>query len=444
MVKKIPNYLLLVLFFFGSLTVVGQVRLFSEVRVNKSEVYLGEAVELTISVYTTTFFTRGVDLGNIKVNGAFSVYFRAVSTSRRINGETYAGVDLIYNLFPFESGTLVIPAFDIEVQSPNPGDFKGVKRSLRTRERTITVAPPPLSVNPEEWLVTTSLSVSDNWGTLPSEIKVGEVLERMVQRRAAGTVSELIPPLLWDSLPGVGVYPTRATVRNDKSKTSISATRIEGVRYLFEREGEIVIPEQEILWWHPYQKKLYKRTLRGLTIKVLPNPDLEMLETAKSELEAGQQKNEEPAETGPFTLFGMDWKRFVLLFGSGIIIFYLLFRMGRWCWRYVRERYRIYRVSEKYAFRAFIRALRNGKSDDTLTSLYFWLDHLELPEPTLQAFADKTGMRELLPAVETLIQKQNNDTWKREFPDSGIWKKARRQFLIPKRQSEVSGSWINP
>ena len=48
----------------------------SSVSVNTSRVYVGEPVEVTVSVFTSTWFTAGVDIQNIKVNGAFTVPFR--------------------------------------------------------------------------------------------------------------------------------------------------------------------------------------------------------------------------------------------------------------------------------------------------------------------------------------------------------------------------------
>ena len=62
-----------------------QGHLFSDVKLNQGSVYVGQPVKVTVLVYTSTWFTRGVDPGNIKVNGAFTVYFRSVSSSKQIN-----------------------------------------------------------------------------------------------------------------------------------------------------------------------------------------------------------------------------------------------------------------------------------------------------------------------------------------------------------------------
>ena len=64
-----------------------QGHLFSDVKLNQSSVYVGQPVELTVLVYTSTWFTRGIDPGNIKVNGAFTVYFRSVSSTKQSSGK---------------------------------------------------------------------------------------------------------------------------------------------------------------------------------------------------------------------------------------------------------------------------------------------------------------------------------------------------------------------
>ena len=103
----------------------------SEVNLNKQAVYVGEPVEVSITVYTSTWFTRGIDPGNIKVNGAFTVYFRPVTTSFQRDGQNYAGVQLIYNVFPYSEKDIVFPSLDIAVETPPEGDYKRLDPNRR-------------------------------------------------------------------------------------------------------------------------------------------------------------------------------------------------------------------------------------------------------------------------------------------------------------------------
>ncbi|MCK5816354.1 MAG: hypothetical protein KAH07_10470, partial [Flavobacteriaceae bacterium] len=80
----------------------GQRHLISDVSINRSSVFVGQPVKVSVSVYTSTWFTKGVNPGNIKVNGAFTVYFRSLSNSKKINRQTYAGVTMYFHVFPYD------------------------------------------------------------------------------------------------------------------------------------------------------------------------------------------------------------------------------------------------------------------------------------------------------------------------------------------------------
>ena len=289
MVKVFRKYSLILFLFCTWGSVWSQGHLFTEVRLNKSSVYVGEPVEVTVSVFTSTWFTKGVDLQNIKVNGAFTVYFRSLSTSKQINGKTYAGVEMYYNIFPYDDEDIGFPSLEINVETPDDGGYKGVAHIVKTKSKNISVKPVPVGFNKSEWLVTSVLQVQESWSGDLSKVKVGDVLVRKITRKASGTVSELMPPIVWDTLPGVSLYPYRSEVENQKTKTDISASRSDVIRYLFEKEGEITIPQKELTWWNPVQNKLYKRTLKAQKIQVAPNPDLGMIASIRDSLSASIQ-----------------------------------------------------------------------------------------------------------------------------------------------------------
>ena len=170
-------------------------------------------------------------------------------------------MQLIYHVFPYSEKDLLFPSLDITVESPAEGDYKGARHLVKSAEKRIRVTPVPAGFDRDEWLVTTGLGISDNWEGDLQHVKVGDVLERQITRTAQGTVSELIPPIGWDSVPDVSMYAARSVVRNNKTATDISAVRTETMRFLFEKEGEVILPEMVFSWYDPVQKQLYKRTL---------------------------------------------------------------------------------------------------------------------------------------------------------------------------------------
>ncbi|OIQ28507.1 MAG: hypothetical protein BM564_08885 [Bacteroidetes bacterium MedPE-SWsnd-G2] len=416
---------------------------FASTTVSKSNCYLGEPVVITVSVYTSTFFTSGVKIGNIKVEGGFVVFFNSISLSKVINGQTYAGVVKKFNVFPYEPGTLVIPAMGITVETPKPGDYKGVSQTVSTKERTVKVLPVPMGYDQDEWLVASNLRVTENWSNNTGEIKVGEVLERSITRRASGTVSEMIPPFIWDSLTGVSNYPKRSTVENIKSKTSISSKRSESVRYLFEKEGVYEFPERELMWFNPYQKKLFKRTLKAYKVKVLPNPDLGMLESVRDSLKLEKQKIEEPSEgeKEPLTILGLSPRDF-------IIAALVLLVVGRIVLKYAKLFYAKYKIkkenylnSELYFFNSFVKE-SNSKPEQKLSKLYLWIDHLHLTYPTVECL-NRTikykGLEDEANNISAYV-----DHGEKLNLNAKHWIKARNLILKLEQPKETSSTWVNP
>lgn len=425
--------------------------IWADVTVNKSSVYVGEPVEVSVKVYTSTWFTTGLDLGNIKVKDAFSVYFRPVSISFQRDGQTYAGVQQIYHVFPYEVGQVTFPVLDIEVESPAPGAFKGVKHSVKSKERIITVKPPPSSFSSGEWLVAGGLSASEQWTGPDSyrdrkQVKVGDVLERKVTRTAYSTVAELIPPIVWDSLPGVSEYPARSGVSNHKDKTSFSATRTETVRYLFEKEGEVTIPEMVFTWYNSAHKKLYKRTLKAVTVQVVPNPDLGVLASVRDSLVQQQEEimAEEAAEE-PRLILGMSPRRFVVLaalvFGGALVLFFL----GKKVLLLYRQRHQAYLHSERYYWDLFRKEYSKGNPSSIAKALYRWLDELHLAEPTVAYFVQHYGAPALQKSLETAKPSGNWPVGAFEKRLEGDWAKARENCLGVRSKPEAEARlWVNP
>ncbi len=115
--------------------------------------------------------------------------------------------------------------------------IKELRRKVQSKEKVIKIKPTPPEIDRDQWFVTGGMTVRENWKGNLKAVKVGDVLERTITRYTRNTVAELIPPILWDSMPSVSSYPKRPKVNTKKTRTDISAIRTDGVKYLFEEEG---------------------------------------------------------------------------------------------------------------------------------------------------------------------------------------------------------------
>lgn len=433
MISPLRKYAFLLILHLAWLGAYAQGHVFSKVSINPGDVYVGQPAEVTVSVFTSTWFTKGVDPGNIKVNGAFTIYFRSVSSSERINGLTYAGVNMIFNVFPYEDEDIIFPSLELNVETPDEGDSKGVRRVVKTEAKGIKVKPVPNAYDQEDWMVSPSVSVRESWSGDLNKVKVGSVLERNITREVQGSVAELIPPIHWDSIEGVSIYPRRADVKNNRSRTDISASRSDGVSYLFEKEGEVEIPELVVLWWNPQSSRMQKRTLKKVLIQVGPNPDPGMLSSIRDSLSLSSAPIEgDETEEKSLSFLGLSIWQFIALLLIGIIGIYLIIRIYRNVKKVIIIQRTSYRNSEAFYFNKYRAAARRKDASLARQNLYRWIDQLQLEEPTLSFFAKNYGNDDLGDSSSNIL---NISTWAR----------ARNNYLKGKTARQKNHKlWINP
>ncbi|MGY0393380.1 BatD family protein [Bizionia sp. KMM 8389] len=424
-------------------------QLISYVSVNHNSAYIGQPVQMTVSVYTNTWFTSGVDVGNIQVEGALTVYFRSVSNSKEFSGKRFSGVDFIYNLFPTKAGELTIPELTIHVESPKTGGYKGIKHVIHTKPKKIMVSDIPVGYDPNNWLVSSSLNINENWNTTLKDVKVGDVLQRTITRSAAGTLSEFIPEIVWDSVPGVSIYKTRPRTNTTKSKTAVSAKRVEMVNYLFEKEGEVVLPKIEFVYWNYYTKKFYKKVIDSTVVQVAPNDDLEMLASIKKQLEAST-KEPEVAEDKPFLILGITPKRFVIYLVLLVLASYVLFRLLKWLIPYSKKSYTAYIHSERYMFSKVSHALKKKHAEEFIKLLTQWMLLLDLETQSFDYFIKVYGTDNLKTEYNKLLSNMYQNNTNSVSNSSALLEalKASRaryfKVLEARDKPKLDSDWLNP
>lgn len=425
--------------------------LISYVTVNHDEAYIGQPIQMTVSVYTSTWFTSGVDVGNIQIEGALTVYFRSVSNRRTFSGKAYSGVDFIYNVFPTQEGIITIQPLNINIESPAAGGYKGIKRTIHTKPKTITVKPVPLGYNPNNWLVSSNLTVMEHWSNTTKNVKVGDVLQRTITRSAGGTSGEFIPAVIWDSIPGVSIYPKRPSVNTNKTKTYISASRKDAANYLFEKEGQVTLPRIAFVYWNYGNRKFYKKVVDSVTINVAPNPDLGMLASVKKQLEA--ETVSEAEEDKPFLILGLTIKQFILAFLGAIVGLYLLYKIVPWMYRKLKTKSAAYKTSEVYAFKALKHAINHDDSYRIFNALKVWLLKLNPDIPSMELFVKTYGSEALQEQFRNLEQQVSGNTsgvfgrshFKRELQLARTAYLNRAKNMKLKEQgSLLTREWLNP
>ncbi|WP_034062474.1 BatD family protein [Lacinutrix jangbogonensis] len=444
----VKRFYILATFYLIASNAFGQ-GLMSYVTLNKNNPYIGEPVQLKVHVYTTTWFTSGIDIENIQVDNALTVYFRSVSSVKKHNGKKYAGVEFYYNVFPTKDGQITIPSLVIRVETPKEGGYKGIKRTLNTKPKTISVKPVPLGYEPQNWLVANSLALNQKWSMPLKNIKVGDVVERTINRFADGTLTEFIPATQWDAINGVSIYPQRPKVSTNKSRTTVSAKRSETVSYLFEKEGEVVFPIINYVYWNSSSKKIYKKQIDSITVFVKPNVDLVMLKSLKKSL---QREEVEALEKNPFLIFGLTPKTFFVYLIIGLFILVVFVKILKGIFAYFKRAYHCYLESEKRAFNQVLKAIGNNNYTAFSKAVRVWLSKLDSPYSTLIHMINDYGNNDLKKRFKAINEnlfrnkKENDNTciigMKKELII--VRKKYLKDQEVKRHGNTNNKDWLNP
>jgi hypothetical protein len=239
----------------------------------------------------------------------------------------------------------------------------------------------------------------------------------------------------------------RPVVENQKTKTEINASRTDGIRYLFEREGKVTLPEMVFIWWNPNQNKLFKRTIKSVILEVRPNPDLGMLESVRDSLALTSADQDQGAdEKTALTIFGLSIKQFSVLLLICFVFFYFLIKGIKW----LNEKYKIHQQnyinSELFYFRQFMSAAKSKKTKAAVQSLYCWIDQIQLKKPTLHYFVQSYGENELINEVSRIEAYLNSGNSAELSLNIRLWATARKNFICGniRRKNKISTLWVNP
>ncbi len=334
---------------------------FATVSVYPKKVYVGQSAKLTIKVYTTTWFTKGVEFEKMKIDGAFLVpYQRNLPFSTYIKGKQYSGVEFFFLMIPYKSGEVEFPRLTINIVTPPEGDYKGKKKVVKTRELKIVVNDVPLLESSDDWyMLANPIYVSEKWNKPLTNLKTGDVLVRTVRVRANGTLPNFIPEFKVDSLDFVSVYPDDFTNYEDKKTENIYGVRTDKIKYLLTKEGNFTFPDEKFYYFNPRTKKIKTKTLKGKTIKVELNEDLAYAQSVQDSLDAFLMSQIKPIEAEkkvPLLILGLKPWQFGL---ASIFLIFFLYKASIFIIRITKQfqvKQRELRASENYLFSKMIKA----------------------------------------------------------------------------------------
>ncbi|WP_347839231.1 BatD family protein [uncultured Draconibacterium sp.] len=348
---------------------------FARVSVSPREGVVRQPYKVTINVYSSTWFAAPLQFANLRIDNAFIIPFtRTVSSINYINRKKYATLSFYYLVFPYNTGTLQVPELEISASIPPEGGYKGEPVTIRTNVQTIKIKPVPASKEQKVWMVANNINIKESWSRSLNNLKVGDVVEREIEINAEETLPSLIQPLEIEKPDGISIYPKQADLRDTRNNQNVNGKRIEYYSYLFEEEGEIMIPAEEVLWWNPHTKRIYQRTLAEQKISIAANPELALMESLKDSLLAisAPKLTEVEEKTIRWVTIGV----FLLLL---IVTIYYGRKLLKLLIQHQKEKYAAYLQSEDYHFKKIVQALKNKTATEFIRALYCWFDKTRQP-----------------------------------------------------------------
>lgn len=243
------------------------------------EVTVGQPVTMTVDLLVPTWLTGGPRYPEIEVADAVVIFIErgGYNLSERIDGETWSGLHREYLIYALRPGPFEISGEELVVRYAVDGR-PSPPISIPVPAVGFTATVPEAAADLDYFVSASRFDLSSSWERPVEGLKVGQSLTRTVEMKAADSFSMMLPPLAFESLEGVAVYPEapRLSDTGGARGAARESRREEKVTYLFQEPGEYILPAIEISWWDTEDGRLRRSSLPAVELEIAPNPGLEV------------------------------------------------------------------------------------------------------------------------------------------------------------------------
>ncbi len=231
-------------------------------------------------LYTMRLFTRvpltGLNRAELKIDNVQLKQVEETQYRKTLGGVDYGVVEIVYALFPQQSGTIAIPptlwevsATDNSNRTYDPfGRSSGKRLRLRTSPSTLEVKPKPDSYNGGVWLPANALQLSEEWSGSPERMKVGEPITRRLILQGVGVLAAQLPPLQPGDVDGLRYYPDQPQSDESLSANGVSTRKVESYAIVASKPGRYTLPAVVLNWWDNSSGQQRQLTLPAREIEV--------------------------------------------------------------------------------------------------------------------------------------------------------------------------------
>jgi len=201
---------------------------------------------------------------------------KATTYDTTINGNKYQVAELVYVLFPQESGQLNIAPFHVtakfpaSVQKRSPYGGSGndpffdqffsrqtyEKKTAVSKPIRLQVKPIPESFTGKHWLPAKDIQLQETWSGDVSQLKVGEPVTRTLAIIGDGVGTGQLPDITMSETDQLKNYPDQPVTDEQPSSKGLLSTRTQKFAVIPSQPGKHTIPAIEIPWWNTTLDKM--------------------------------------------------------------------------------------------------------------------------------------------------------------------------------------------
>lgn len=238
----------------------------------KTEAWVGEPVPFTITLYSPGPFSGTANFQIPELESTVIISRgNPVLGNETIDGESYLSQRHNFLVISQKSGKVIIPS--IPVLFAGKPDFvsEAVERSSQSDSVSIEFERPPGFEANELVISATKFSVSQDWNGVDTErVEAGAILERSITQKIEGSTALFLQDANPSAIEGVAIYPESPVVEDTIVRGAVSGTKIDTLKYQFQKDGQFQLPDIDIRWWNLEEERLETETLAGQIVKVVP------------------------------------------------------------------------------------------------------------------------------------------------------------------------------
>ncbi|BFM06957.1 BatD family protein [Halioxenophilus aromaticivorans] len=249
--------------------------IFLETELDQTDVYVQQQVLLTLRLNTALPVASINQRETLELPDAKVEEISEQRYNRTIDGRDYAVLELVFAIYPQESGDLEIPVMTWEANIGNRSSSlfdlysrQNSLRRLRSEAQTITVKPKPASYTGVDWLPAKQLVISESWSDGFPNFVQGEPITRNITVMADGLTASQLPSLDIRYPQGINQYPESPKVDEQKSDKGILTNAVQTQALLVTKPGDYTLPEIKLTWWNTQKDKEETITLPERKITV--------------------------------------------------------------------------------------------------------------------------------------------------------------------------------